>query len=491
MKSTVLLGAIGAAGAVIALGQVSDGTPADQARIKEKNAALAAEIADPEMAALGGNPDVIVFKISGTANYGPTGGLRAYSVGTTSCNIGTDILVWQAGNNQHPVIGQSMFRAAPGQNGHIRFEQLGQSWLKHGFCALDLNECGNCQGTGCSSLGIGCSDPYTASRNGSQSSAGPKWQVNATTGFFPYPPANPSYSGSMARRMQVPLSDVEAASNPGARYFVDAQYVTPDDNPSVDLIRAANNASYREMNLSSSGSLSGYIGETRQQQPGIYAWREVDPQVKISWMAVTGMGSAFIGSRAYDNGNGTWDYEYAVQNLDIDRSIGKVSIPVDPSVVVTAPGFHDVHYHSNDGLNNVTFDGTDWAYTREADGRVVWQTVQTFASNPNGNAIRWGNLFNFRYTANSGPSGDDGFMALSFFKDGAGPASANAAIVVPQSADFCLGDFDQDGTVGFSDLVSLLSEWGFCFNCAQDFDGNFDVNFEDLLTFLSLYGPCP
>lgn len=491
MKSTALLGAVGAAGAVIALGQVTDGNPSDQARVKTKNASLAAEAAQAETAALGGNPDVIVFRISGTANYGPSGPYRAYSVGTTSCNIGTAVLQWQANNNQHPVIGQNMFRLAPGANGHDRFEQIGQSWLKHGFCALSQNECGDCQPTPCSNLGIGCSDPYTASRNGTQSTAGPKWQVNATTGFFNYPPANPSYSGSIARRLRVLLDDVQAADNPGARYFVEAQYVCPDDNPSVNIVRAANNVSWREVNLSSSGSLSGYIGDTITQQVGVYAWRAADPEVKVSWRAVQGLGSVYVASRAYDNGDGSWDYEYAVQNLDIDRSIGRVDFAVDPSVDVTNPGFHDVAYHSGDGIGSSNFDSTDWSYSRDAGSGVVsWETVSSFGDDPNANAIRWGNMFNFRFTANTQPVGD-GTVTLSFFKDGAGPADTDAEIFAPQSADFCLGDFDESGAVDFNDIISLLSEWGFCFECPQDFNGDFDVNFSDLLTLLSLYGPCP
>src|SRR5262245_37278476 len=84
-------------------------------------------------------PDVIVGELPNTTNWGATGGVRAYSVGTTSCNIGDTALLWIASNNQHPVIGQNMYRLS-----NDRFEQIGQSWLKHGFTALQGQVCNNC-----------------------------------------------------------------------------------------------------------------------------------------------------------------------------------------------------------------------------------------------------------------------------------------------------------------------------------------------------------
>ncbi|MFK7960672.1 MAG: hypothetical protein AB8G96_09100 [Phycisphaerales bacterium] len=483
MKTRYVMGVAGVAGAVVAIGQLSG---ASQTTANDDVAAAVNSVASGDRAfeiqPEGGTPDVTVFRISGTANWS-SGNFRAYSVGTTSCNTGEVPLAWFANTNQHPVIGQNMFRLAPGQNGHLRFEHLGQSWLKHGFCALSQSQCGNCQPTNCNTLGVGCSDPYTANRNGTQGPAGPKYQVNATNGFFPYPPADPAFNGNTARRLRVLASEVEAANNPGAQYFFEAQYVCPDENVEVDLIRAANNVSYREGNLASSGSLSGYVGETVQEEPAIYAWREVDPEVNIQWRAIAGIGNFFIGSRAYDNGDGTWDYEYAVHNLDSHRSVGSVDIELDPSVSVSAIGFRDVDYHSGE-----IWDGTDWDNSVTSNS-VRWNTVAPFSSNPNGNAIRWGTMYNFRFTADSGPT--DGTITLGLFRDGDGANEVLGTVDVPQSTNFCMGDFNENGVVGFEDLTSLLAEWGFCFECEQDFDGDFFVNFSDLLSFLSFYGPCP
>ena len=106
-------------------------------------------------------PDVIVGGVGegGSPNdyqkYDTGGSVITYSFSTTSCNQGDAVLLWLAGNNQHPVIGQSMYRLDDG-----KFEQIGQSWLKHGFCALSQNFCQlGCSSTNCSTLGVGCSDP--------------------------------------------------------------------------------------------------------------------------------------------------------------------------------------------------------------------------------------------------------------------------------------------------------------------------------------------
>ncbi len=55
----------------------------------------------------------------------------------------------------------------------------------------------------------------------------------------------------------------------------------------------------------------------------------------------------------------------------------------------------------------------------------------------------------------------------------------------------CAGDFDGDGTVGASDLASVLGAWGPCPNCPQDFDGDGYVKAFDLAVLLGAWGPCP
>ncbi|MBT8487133.1 MAG: VCBS repeat-containing protein [Phycisphaerae bacterium] len=54
----------------------------------------------------------------------------------------------------------------------------------------------------------------------------------------------------------------------------------------------------------------------------------------------------------------------------------------------------------------------------------------------------------------------------------------------------CPADLDDDGVVGFTDLLALLAAWGPCPGCAEDIDGDGDVGFVDLLTVLDDWGPC-
>ena len=58
----------------------------------------------------------------------------------------------------------------------------------------------------------------------------------------------------------------------------------------------------------------------------------------------------------------------------------------------------------------------------------------------------------------------------------------------------CHADFDDDGTVGVSDLLALLAAWGACANqngCPEDLDDNSFVGLSDLLVLLANWGPCP
>src|SRR5436190_3535268 len=115
-------------------------------------------------------PDVIVGDIQETANFTNVGAIDAFSFGTISCNVGDTTCSWAKGTNMHPVVGQNLFKFK-NTGSYNKFEQLGQSFLKHTFCTLAQNTCGcTCQGPGSCGGGpevlyIGCSDPYTAGRN--------------------------------------------------------------------------------------------------------------------------------------------------------------------------------------------------------------------------------------------------------------------------------------------------------------------------------------
>jgi hypothetical protein len=387
-------------------------------------------------------PDVIVGDITDVLNANPVGNLDAIALGTTSCNVGTALLNWISGTNDHPVIRQNLYRYKE-VGGAGRFEQVGFSWLKHGFASLQGSLCCTCQPGGDGShLGVGCSDPYGAGLNGSQPSLGPNWQVNAHTGVFTYPPANPTHgSDSIYRRCQVALLDLEATGGGNTtRFFGECQYVTKDDATAGNQ---NNNASWREASVSGSASNwnVGLIGSTHREEPAIRAWAQLDAAVNLDDVQVPGDGLVILGSRTTDLGGGQWRYEYAVFNLNADRNVGSVSVPIPSGVAVTNIGFHDVDYHDGDGPGNISFFGTDWPSTR-GSGALSW-ACETMAQNASANAIRWGTQYNFRFDANAAPQ--PGSITLGLWKPAA-PGTVVASGEVPGGGggasvtSFCFGD---------------------------------------------------
>ncbi len=86
-------------------------------------------------------PDIVVARLPSLNSYGSDGGRSALAVVTTSCNLGDVPANWFSFTNEHPVIAQNMYRLK-----NNRFEQIGMSWVKHGFAALQntISECGTC-----------------------------------------------------------------------------------------------------------------------------------------------------------------------------------------------------------------------------------------------------------------------------------------------------------------------------------------------------------
>jgi hypothetical protein len=372
-------------------------------------------------------PDVIVGDLHQVQSYPGQSGISPFAVGTVSCNIGDVWLNWVSNTNQHPVIGQNMFRLK-----NSRFEHIGQSWLKHGFYALSERLCySNCVATDGTHLGVHCSDPYSAGLNGQQPNLGPKYEVNANNGYFNYPFASPPYgSSSIARRLQVANSDLDPSLNGGGTYFVEGQYVTPDDAAAGNQ---NNNASYRRITVSGGGSswTIALTSSTQRQQAGIRAWKDTDPSVVETDIQVPGEGLFILAAKVTDLGNGYWHYEYAVQNLNSHRSARAFSVPIDPTGKILNIGFHDVNYHSGE-----PFFQTDWTPV-VASGTISWSTAD-FASNQLANALRWGTLYNFRFDANRPPQPTD--ITLTLFRPGT-PEAVTAATVGPvTNSEDCNGN---------------------------------------------------
>ncbi|MDX2130644.1 MAG: hypothetical protein SFY69_01170 [Planctomycetota bacterium] len=372
-------------------------------------------------------PDVIVGDLheitrwgSGTSNGVP---VQAYSVGTISCNAGDTPLLWIASTNQHPVISGNMYRLVPATG---RFEQIGQSWLKHGFTALQGDVCY----TDCAAypngtrLGVHCSDPYGAGLNGDQGRLGPKWEVNAATGAYPYPYTNSSGSGTIFKRLQVPTADLQT---PGALYFVSAMYIAPDDAAAGNGL---NNASYRRATIDSVTFAPALVGTTQRTRPAIFAWKDhglganqPDPDVFITSVDVPGDGRFYVAAKATDLGGGRWRYRYSVQNLNSHRSAQSLSIPL-PNVQtssVTNVVFDDVDYHSGE-----PFSLTNWTPSTTSTAQT-WAS-QTFAQNPNANALRWDTIYSYEFECAVPPA--SGNATIGLFRTGS-PSSVTISTVIP------------------------------------------------------------
>ncbi len=408
-------------------------------------------------------PDVIVGDIPNVTNYAAFGNIEAFTIGTSSCNVGNANLQWVSNTNQHPVIGQNMFRMRNG-----RFEQIGQAWLKHGFLALTENICGcGCNGQGGSVLGVGCSDPYDSGLNGSQGGMGPKFQVNAFNGAFTmpwYPGPGSGGAGSVYKRVQVDTADLEQVNYASSTHFyVEAQYVSPDDSSNGNQF---NNCSYRRVILNGSGTTWSMLQPdpghpTQREKPAIRAWRIADPTVRETDIIVPSDGQMILATKVTDLGTGFFSYEYAVQNVNSDRCGGSFSIPISGDVTVQNIGFRDVPYHSGE-----PYDGTDWTGS-VGGGAITWQTTPHNV-NSNANALRWGTLYNFRFEANTPPQ--NVVATLGLFKPGS-PTTVTAVTDGPGSSPDC----NQNGIPDNCDL-SCGSPGGPCdvLGCgtATDCDGN-------------------
>src|SRR5205085_2939592 len=169
-------------------------------------------------------PDVIVGDLPAMQQFGSAGTQVGLAIATTSCNAGTEDLDWFAlPQTDHPVIPQNLYRMSGGTNNDERFEQIGQSWLKHAFTALTQNACSfGCNGVGGSHLGSGCSDPYGAGLNGSQTGIGSRAWVNPFTGNFPQSPNPNDHTGHVhdvtSHRILVDVNDLNTSMNVGATY---------------------------------------------------------------------------------------------------------------------------------------------------------------------------------------------------------------------------------------------------------------------------------
>ena len=373
-------------------------------------------------------PDVIVGDLPSMEQFGSSGTQVGLGVGTTSCNNGDQPLDWFAlPQVDHPVIPQNLYRMSGGTTNDDRFEQVGQSWLKHAFEALEDDACGfGCNTSGCTTgthLCVGCSDPYDASLNASQDGLGSRAWVNPFTGS--YPSTSADHTGhvhtGVSHRVLVEGSDLNTTLNPGATYYAEAQYVTPHEyawcQAHSGQCNMYNNASYRRFNVSGTTSFSfSPVGSTVRMTPAINAWTgaTINPIEPVPGTD----GRAFIAYKVTGPVAGIWHYEYAIYNQNLDRGIQSFSVPLGAGITVSNLGFHaplNPPGFANDGTQgSAGFSNVAWTSNQTASD-LSWSS-ETFVQNQNANAVRWGTLYNFRFDSDRPPQAAN--ATIGFFKTG-------------------------------------------------------------------------
>jgi hypothetical protein len=178
-------------------------------------------------------------------------------------------------------------------------------------------------------MGVNCSDLYDTTGNGLQNRLGMKYSVNPYTGYYPYPPPAMTLTGNaIYKRLQVHNFDLDPASNPAAKYFVEMQYMQYQDSANH---KDGNNSSYRPIIINGNSGTGIYnitlTGQTAVSQPAIMAWKAADPSVILTEAAMPNDGKLYLGTKVTYRGGGVWRYEYAIQNVNAAMAPLAISIP--------------------------------------------------------------------------------------------------------------------------------------------------------------------
>ncbi|MFO0972652.1 MAG: hypothetical protein U1A27_04310 [Phycisphaerae bacterium] len=405
--------------------------------------------------ALAAGPDIIVCDITSVGQFGRVGaapdGTVGIAIGTLQSNKGDVPLNWQPlPATTHPLIGQNLYRVTV-VDGATRFEQIGQSWLMNSFCPLALSTCFACSGSGgpCDPhLWAGCSSSHTSNSQAETSNLSPRGKVNPFTGS--YASDINSHLGhthsAIAHRLEVADADLQT---PGASYYIEAQIVTPDDAAAGN---GTNNASYRPLAVGAVQPNGVYPltlpSPAVAELPAIRAWStaaqtDVDPLPGSD-------GRIIVACEVSPRPGGGWHYEYAIHNLNLAAAVGSFSVPVGACAAVTGVGFHAVANHAA-SEGSPSYANDPWSAV-QTPSSISWATPETFAVNPNGNALRWGTLDNFRFDSDQPPvdvSATVGLFAVA--------GSALVTVKGPAAAPPVDGDVDGNCLANTGDVPPFVA----------------------------------
>src|SRR6266446_1742862 len=229
-------------------------------------------------------PDIVtgdVGQAGGLEQFGSGGTQVGLGVSTTSCNAG-DVVVnfFALPSTNHPVIMHNLYRMSGGSGNNERFEQIGQSWVKHAFGADQLDDCGfGCIPADFTHLGVGCSDTYANFQNAGQNDLGSRAWVNPFTGVFQSTANNHTghvHTGT-SHRILVEGSDLNTTLNPNATYYAEVQYISSDEyawcQTHPGQCNMYNNASYRQYSVNGTTSFTfAEVGPAVRMTAAVNAW---------------------------------------------------------------------------------------------------------------------------------------------------------------------------------------------------------------------------
>lgn len=413
----------------------------------------------------GAEVDIAAGNLTGITEIARQGiypdGVSAMSMTSTACNVGTAPIAYRAPMaEEHPVLVMQLYREWGG-----RFEQIGVSDARHEYFALSSSECSVCQNpTDGMSLGAGCSSTTGIGINGDRTLLGPRGEIDPWTGAWEC--AGSHFAGSVddcLRRHggsghgsldhRLTARDQDLGLN-GASYFYEMYFIAEED------LNHQNNLGSRSCTMVWTGSHWSMAtpAQSMLAGPALARWGGLQ-----SWASIPEDGAVLLASKAIDLGNDRFRYEYALFNLDSQRRVRRLSIPVGTNTV-DAIGFHDP---DGDASN-------DWPGS-VASGVLTWETDPADVD-PSSPGLIYGTLYNFWFESDAPPSpghatleawertGDDQVLATAEIPSSASgiehatgsevrfsvfpnpaPASAELVFVLRERSEVSLAIFDAGG----------------------------------------------
>jgi hypothetical protein len=400
--------------------------------------------------------DAAIADISSVAAFAP----NVFGFGFTLVNVGSAAIEVDPSRAAHPGEAANVYRLTPeGVLTHV-----GMSWVRHEFFALENGGVCGCAPVGGGDLGPGCQSPTSATSEAMQAQMSPRSQADPVTGFIGMP-AGGSGFGVGDRRVTIAPADLDQAS----QYLVEVIALTPGETERM------NNASWRA--YAYNGTTFAPTAAAVRGQPAINALAGLG--YSLAFIDAPNDGRLVVASRARELGGGMWRYDYSVFNFHSGRGAGSFGVSIPEGSTPVNVRFRDVAYFGE------AYDGTDWpASVGSLD--VVWST-DSFASNPDANALRWGTAYSFGFDIARSPR--TGRATVGMFKPGGAgePASFGVPVVAPRAV--CPGELTGDEIVSAADLAALLGSWG-ANGGAADLTGDGVVNAADLAALLGGWGPC-